>query len=99
MPQMIRRISLLDLKHKKAARVIKPHCAYNTISYARARMLPRIPDTLNELVGIIDKFPENLITSYHGYFRSCDGKIGLVFTTDEPITWSYRQKRSLTVFA
>ncbi|KAK0166162.1 hypothetical protein PV328_004607 [Microctonus aethiopoides] len=68
-------------EHKKAARLIKPHCAYNTISYARGRMLPRIPDTLTELVEIIDEFPENLISSYHGYFRSCDGKIGLVFTT------------------
>ncbi|KAK0075522.1 hypothetical protein PV325_006784 [Microctonus aethiopoides] len=46
-------------------------------------MMPNIPTTLQSFLQMKDSLPANLLTAYHGHFRTADNEIGLVFTSQQ----------------
>ncbi|KAK0159493.1 hypothetical protein PV327_011057 [Microctonus hyperodae] len=66
----------------EAAIKIHPNTAQNADASTRVEMLSRIPRTLREFVEMEENMPANLLKSYYGHFKSCDGKYGLVFTSN-----------------
>ncbi|KAK0071425.1 hypothetical protein PV325_012971, partial [Microctonus aethiopoides] len=70
--------------YPNAAVLLNPHSSRQHISTARREILPNIPKTLSALAEeMLAGFPADLVTSYHGYFRTENGKTGIVFTSDK----------------